>query len=381
MTRTRMSRRTMLKGATALGALVAASGELLAQQTVSRSAGGPAAPLPPRGEFVIRGATVLTMDPNIGDFATGDVHVRDGAIVAVAPRIDLTNVQIIEGRGMICMPGFVDTHWHLWTSLLPAVRQGRRQRARLLPGEQPPGPALHARGQLPQRDARHSRSVERRCDDGAQLGAQCQESGSRRRRALRHARCGHPWTVRLRSRAGDAGRSADGHRWPCAREARLDAGGRSAHARHLLAQRRRHEHRRRDARDAHDRHDEAGLGRRTCAGAADHAAHLRPEPDQAARGGRAARPRRAARAPAAHHARGARDPEGARRQLRDGPRGRGAPSVQRRCHPARRVAGGGRQGQSVDRPHHQLQLRSLRRHAHSVRAASAPHRQQDTRSR
>ena len=43
----------MLKGATALGALVAASGELLAQQAASRSAAGPGAPLPPRGEFVI----------------------------------------------------------------------------------------------------------------------------------------------------------------------------------------------------------------------------------------------------------------------------------------------------------------------------------------
>jgi 5-methylthioadenosine/S-adenosylhomocysteine deaminase len=74
-------------------------------------------------EFVIRGANVLSMDPNIGDFAAGDVHMRDGAIVAVAPRIDRTNVQIIEAGNMICMPGFVDTHWHLWTSLLrPFIR-------------------------------------------------------------------------------------------------------------------------------------------------------------------------------------------------------------------------------------------------------------------
>jgi cytosine/adenosine deaminase-related metal-dependent hydrolase len=30
---------------------------------------------------------------------------------------------VIEGHGMICMPGFVDTHWHLWTSFLrPFVR-------------------------------------------------------------------------------------------------------------------------------------------------------------------------------------------------------------------------------------------------------------------
>lgn len=123
MTRTRLSRRTMLTGTTALATLVAASREALAQQTVSRSAAAPGAQLPPRREFVIRGANVLSMDPIIGDFAAGDVHVRDGAIVAVAPRIDRTNVQIIEAGNMICMPGFVDTHWHLWTSLLrPFIR-------------------------------------------------------------------------------------------------------------------------------------------------------------------------------------------------------------------------------------------------------------------
>ena len=30
---------------------------------------------------------------------------------------------MIDGRGLICMPGFVDTHWHLWISMLrPFVR-------------------------------------------------------------------------------------------------------------------------------------------------------------------------------------------------------------------------------------------------------------------
>src|SRR5262249_12817322 len=123
MTRNHISRRTMLEGATARGALVAASGEAFAQQTPPRTAASPSAPLPPRREFVIRGATVLSMDPGIGDFASGDVHVRDGAIVAVAPRIDTAGAEAVEGRGMICMPGFVDTHWHLWTSFLrPFVR-------------------------------------------------------------------------------------------------------------------------------------------------------------------------------------------------------------------------------------------------------------------
>src|SRR5262249_38258729 len=118
-----ISRRTMLKGATALSALLATSPELLAQQAPARSAKGPAAPLPPRGEFVIRGANVVTRDDQLGDFASGDVHVRDGAIVAVAAKVDAPKAQVIQGNGMICMPGIVDTHWHLWTSLFrPFVR-------------------------------------------------------------------------------------------------------------------------------------------------------------------------------------------------------------------------------------------------------------------
>ncbi len=120
MTHGRVNRRTLLKGATALGAL-AASGGLFAQQA-GPSARTPAA-LPQRGAFVIRGATVLTMDPNLGDFAPGDVHVRDGAIVAVGRQVEAGGAQVLDGAGMICMPGFVDTHWHLWTSLFrPYVR-------------------------------------------------------------------------------------------------------------------------------------------------------------------------------------------------------------------------------------------------------------------
>jgi cytosine/adenosine deaminase-related metal-dependent hydrolase len=51
------------------------------------------------------------------------VHVRDGVIAAVAPSIATTSGTALDGRGMICMPGFVDTHWHLWTSALrPLMR-------------------------------------------------------------------------------------------------------------------------------------------------------------------------------------------------------------------------------------------------------------------
>ncbi|MDP2296504.1 MAG: amidohydrolase family protein [Pseudolabrys sp.] len=84
----------------------------------------PAATLPQRGEFVVRGAHVLSMDDAVGDLPAGDVHVRDGAIVAVAASIPAPGAEVLDGKGMICMPGFVDTHWHHWTSALrPLMRQ------------------------------------------------------------------------------------------------------------------------------------------------------------------------------------------------------------------------------------------------------------------
>lgn len=116
----KIDRRTVLKAATALAATGLAPGWLHAQ---SGSAGAAAKGLPARGEFVIRGATVLSMDAGIGDFARGDVHVRNGAVVAVAQEIAAPGAAVIDARGMICMPGFIDTHWHLWTSVArPIIR-------------------------------------------------------------------------------------------------------------------------------------------------------------------------------------------------------------------------------------------------------------------
>jgi 5-methylthioadenosine/S-adenosylhomocysteine deaminase len=48
----------------------------------------------------------------------GDVHVRDGTIVSVARKIETPSAEAIDGAGMICIPGFVDTHFHLWNSML-----------------------------------------------------------------------------------------------------------------------------------------------------------------------------------------------------------------------------------------------------------------------
>src|SRR5689334_4920651 len=108
-------RRTFIKGGAALAASALLSARALAQSGI-RTGADATNGLPARGEFVVRGATVLTMDRSIGDLPRGDVHVRDGEIVAIAPQIN-SRATTIDGHGRICMPGFIDTHWHLWTTV------------------------------------------------------------------------------------------------------------------------------------------------------------------------------------------------------------------------------------------------------------------------
>jgi cytosine/adenosine deaminase-related metal-dependent hydrolase len=124
--RTDLDRRTVVAGAATVGvsSLVGRDAFAQANPPAPSVVGGTTTSLPARGEFVIRGAHVLTMDAVLGEIPSGDVHVRNGAIVAVGVNIDAASAETVDARNMICMPGFVETHWHLWTSVLrPIVRQ------------------------------------------------------------------------------------------------------------------------------------------------------------------------------------------------------------------------------------------------------------------
>lgn len=69
------------------------------------------------GSYLVRGAHLLTMD---GDnvLETGDVLIEGSHIADVAPHIDAPGAEVIDGRGRIAMPGFVDTHRHMWAAML-----------------------------------------------------------------------------------------------------------------------------------------------------------------------------------------------------------------------------------------------------------------------
>lgn len=66
----------------------------------------------------IRGAQLVTMDPALGDFASADILVEDGAILAVGPSLDGRGAEAIDGAGMIALPGIIDAHTCLWQTVL-----------------------------------------------------------------------------------------------------------------------------------------------------------------------------------------------------------------------------------------------------------------------
>ncbi len=70
---------------------------------------------------LIRGATVLTLDPALGDFASADILIEGTKIAAIAPTIAADDAELIEAGHMIALPGFVDSHRHTWQALLRAT--------------------------------------------------------------------------------------------------------------------------------------------------------------------------------------------------------------------------------------------------------------------
>ncbi len=72
--------------------------------------------------LLIRNATILSMDAEVGNLRQGSMLVEGKCIAAIAPdlnrNIDLAGVEVIDAAGMIALPGFVDAHRHIWQSPL-----------------------------------------------------------------------------------------------------------------------------------------------------------------------------------------------------------------------------------------------------------------------
>lgn len=74
-------------------------------------------------DFVIRGARIVSVDPTQPPVFTADIHFHsDGLIVAVGEKLEAPpGSEVIDGTGMIAMPGLVDAHRHQWQHLLRGI--------------------------------------------------------------------------------------------------------------------------------------------------------------------------------------------------------------------------------------------------------------------
>jgi len=71
---------------------------------------------------------LITMDDDRRRFADGGLFVRDGFIEQVGPTADFPSSAdtVIDARGMVVLPGLVNTHHHLYQTLTRCVAQDYR---------------------------------------------------------------------------------------------------------------------------------------------------------------------------------------------------------------------------------------------------------------
>jgi 5-methylthioadenosine/S-adenosylhomocysteine deaminase len=115
------SRRDFLKGTVAAGAAAAGLNLFAARPAAADDGVPPANTGQPGRRYVIRGGSVMTMDPPFGDkgnFAKADVLVEGKKILAVGPNIGGGSADVIDATGRIIMPGFIDTHHHQFETAL-----------------------------------------------------------------------------------------------------------------------------------------------------------------------------------------------------------------------------------------------------------------------
>jgi 5-methylthioadenosine/S-adenosylhomocysteine deaminase len=70
------------------------------------------------GKVLIQGGTVLSLDRAVGNMVEADVLIEDGIISEVGTSLRARSAEVVDAAQTIVMPGFVDTHRHLWQSLI-----------------------------------------------------------------------------------------------------------------------------------------------------------------------------------------------------------------------------------------------------------------------
>ncbi|MFQ2520361.1 amidohydrolase family protein [Aeromonas caviae] len=71
--------------------------------------------------ILIKGATILSMDENVGNIARGDILISGSTITAIGEDLEANGARVIDATNMIAMPGMVDSHRHSWEGQLRRI--------------------------------------------------------------------------------------------------------------------------------------------------------------------------------------------------------------------------------------------------------------------
>ncbi|MFF0967217.1 amidohydrolase family protein [Streptomyces sp. NPDC003703] len=75
----------------------------------------------PKRRILFIGATIVTMDADLGVLHGADLLVEGDTITAVGTGLDRGGAVLVDAEGTILTPGFVDTHRHAWETQLRRI--------------------------------------------------------------------------------------------------------------------------------------------------------------------------------------------------------------------------------------------------------------------
>ncbi len=74
----------------------------------------------PNRRILLKGGTVVSMDPKVGNLVQGDVLIQGKTIAAVGANLPAQG-EVIDASNTILIPGFIDCHRHAWEGVLRRI--------------------------------------------------------------------------------------------------------------------------------------------------------------------------------------------------------------------------------------------------------------------
>jgi 5-methylthioadenosine/S-adenosylhomocysteine deaminase len=121
----RKTRRDLFKA----GAALAAAVPLMPRDAVAQGGNADARAIEqmarpgadPGRRILVKGGTIVSLDPRVGNIERGDLLIQGKKIAAVAPNVDAAGANVIDASNTIVIPGFVDAHRHSWEGQLRRI--------------------------------------------------------------------------------------------------------------------------------------------------------------------------------------------------------------------------------------------------------------------